>query len=541
MQGALSGAGLQTSERAKVGAGAGPKKFGGIVTTVSADKNKSAEAAASVQSAASYETETRPAPFYVKSLNGFAGAVDYLVFLSYELFILFYYNQVLGLSASLAGLAILISMIFDAVRDPVVGSLSDNLRHRFGRRHLFMFGSVIPLALTFILLFAPPSGLPEIGLFVWLTVFSILLRLALTFFSAPAAALVAEISPLKTDRAEMGIYRQVISSLAQFLFLYIAFSIFFRPTEEFANGQENAAAYPPFALVVSVLIVACMMIASSATFRRIREFESKLGPSGQERFDFVKSVRNWITALIEVPNFRVLLLGLLFATTMGSTNRAMALYLGTYMWEMEPAEIQNWQQIFIVGMFIMAVSARFIIPHVKEMKHLYISAFVTLVVVVVLPPFLTSSGALPPAGSDALVNVIYGFNFFAGAASGMIMICSSIMFAEVTDEYHFIKSVSRTGMIFGLITFGNKAASGIGKVVAGGILDLTSFPDKENIDTLTEGTKTALGYTLSAVLVVAGFVGWTFLRRYSLTRKRHAECIEGIRLRDAGAARGAAE
>jgi len=41
-------------------------------------------------------------------------------------FVLFYYNQVLGLSGTLAGTAIFIAFIFDAVTDPLAGSISDN-------------------------------------------------------------------------------------------------------------------------------------------------------------------------------------------------------------------------------------------------------------------------------------------------------------------------------------------------------------------------------------------------------------------------------
>jgi Na+/melibiose symporter-like transporter len=50
-----------------------------------------------------------------------------------------YYNQVLGLSPSLCGLAFMVAMIFDAVSDPLIGAISDNFKSRFGRRHPFMF------------------------------------------------------------------------------------------------------------------------------------------------------------------------------------------------------------------------------------------------------------------------------------------------------------------------------------------------------------------------------------------------------------------
>ena len=50
----------------------------------------------------------------------------------FSLFVLFFYVQVLGLSSSLAGLALFISLCFDAVTDPVTGYVSDGWRSRWG-------------------------------------------------------------------------------------------------------------------------------------------------------------------------------------------------------------------------------------------------------------------------------------------------------------------------------------------------------------------------------------------------------------------------
>ena len=63
-------------------------------------------------------------------------------------FVMFYYNQVLGLPGTVVGLALGIALIFDAVTDPLAGSLSDNWRSRLGRRHPFMYASAIPLGIT---------------------------------------------------------------------------------------------------------------------------------------------------------------------------------------------------------------------------------------------------------------------------------------------------------------------------------------------------------------------------------------------------------
>ena len=115
-------------------------------------------------------TNERLIPFSSKFAFGIGQYAEGLQGTGFGLFILFYYNQVLGLSGTLAGAALFIALLFDAVTDPLAGSLSDNLRSRFGRRHPFMYASAIPLALSFLGLFSPPKGMNEVELFLWLQI-----------------------------------------------------------------------------------------------------------------------------------------------------------------------------------------------------------------------------------------------------------------------------------------------------------------------------------------------------------------------------------
>ena len=466
--------------------------------------------------------------FAVKFINGFSQAVDYVKFISYELFVLFFYSQVLGLPGALAGLAILISMIVDAVTDPVVGSWSDSIRSRLGRRHLPMLASIIPVGLFFFLLFSPPASLNVWGLFAWLTGVSICLRIAFTFFAAPASAMTAEISPYPGDRAEMGIYRQLIGAVVQFVLLAFAFDSFFAATAEFPNGQENPAAYPGFGLAGAAAMMFFMLVTFGGTWKHILRFEERLGPRVREPFSFSGAIRGWAEALAGSRNFRAIFFGLLLASTMGSCYRALSLYLGTYLWELEPAEIKIWQQVVLVGMFVMAVGARFIVTR-TEPKYVYLTGYGMLLSAYALPPALTVLGLLPAGGSPALIYILYGFNALAGAGAGLLMICSLILFAEAADEFFYVNAVSKTGMLFGLITFGNKAASGTGKLIAGWLTDAIGFPSTDNIADLTPGILFNLALWLTIITITIGLAGFAMLQTYHLTRARHREILEGIR------------
>jgi Na+/melibiose symporter-like transporter len=485
-----------------------------------------------MSAAASPNLDLPRAPWRVKGAFGVSGAVSYIIFLAFELFVLFYYSQVLGLSPVLAGTALLISTVVDAVIDPVIGAASDNLRSRYGRRHLFMFGAIVPVMIFFVAVFAPPAGLGETPLFVWMTASTILLKGALSFFESPGAALAAEISPLKSDRAEMGILRQVMASLAQMAMIYVAFNLFFQATPAFPKGQENAAAYPPFALAVALALGFVMLVSAGGTWRHVLRFEQGLGARAAKSFDVVDAFKAWGDALLRMRNFRAVFFGLFIAGLMGSTYRALNLYLGTYLWKLDPKVLGEWQQLNLIGMLTMALLARFIVANV-EPKHLYIFAIFLLICAYGLPPGLTAFGMLPPVGTVALQTTLFAFNALAGAAAGLIMICSLIMFAEVTDEYHFVKQVSRTGLIFALLTFGSKAASGLGKVIAGWMLQALDFPSAQEIDRLTPEILSTLALTVALWTGIVGLLALVMLSTYRLTRERHAEILAGLKARAA--------
>ena len=120
-------------------------------------------------------------------------------------FVLFYYKQVLGLSGTLTGLAIAISIIWDGISDPLVGAWSDRLRSRIGRRHPLMIAAVIPMAAGFVMLYGPPNNVlgDQFQLFTWLLISILLVRTALTFFMVPYLALGAEIVDDYHERSQL--------------------------------------------------------------------------------------------------------------------------------------------------------------------------------------------------------------------------------------------------------------------------------------------------------------------------------------------------
>jgi hypothetical protein len=127
----------------------------------------------------------------------------------FNTFVLLYYNQVLGLDARWVSIALAVAIIFDAITDPLVASISDNLRGKWGRRHPLMFLSAFPLGISIYCVFAPPA-IEGMALFTWLMTFVLLTRGFMTLFFVPWAAITAELSDDYAERTSIMSYRYAI-------------------------------------------------------------------------------------------------------------------------------------------------------------------------------------------------------------------------------------------------------------------------------------------------------------------------------------------
>ena len=111
-------------------------------------------------------------------------------------FLLIYYNQVLGLDALTVSAAFGLALIIDAVSDPIIGIWSDRTSSKYGRRHPFLYASIIPFSLAYYYLIAGPGpGEMEQGDLFWRLVFLLMiLRISMTLFEVPRGALAPELS-----------------------------------------------------------------------------------------------------------------------------------------------------------------------------------------------------------------------------------------------------------------------------------------------------------------------------------------------------------
>jgi GPH family glycoside/pentoside/hexuronide:cation symporter len=470
-------------------------------------------------------TEASRVPWLSRLAYSLGNVGETLLSRSFELFVLFYYTQVLGLSGTLAGIAILLAMIADAVTDPLVGALSDGLKSRWGRRHTLMFLSALPSALFFVALFYPPAGLPAAGLVAWLAFTAIGLRVSVTFFHIPWSTQIAELSDDPRERVTLAVLRNIFAAVASFVLIAVAFDLFFVSTEEYPRGQENPANYASFALSIGAALLLVILLSAAGTYRRIRAREGSVAPGPRFRLSALWPA--WQEMIFRFKNFRCLFLGSLFILTAFSMYNSMALYLGSYFWDLSGDQIKTWQFAVILGAAVTLIIGK---PVVDRLPHplLFAGGIGFSVVLFALPILLRLSGMVA-VGSDVVMPLLQVSNGLAGVSLGVVMIVSAVIASETSDDYQSRTGVNATALLFGFVFLAMKTASGFGKLLAGLIIDVIALPTAENADLITASQLDGLGWWSASTLLVLGacgvisFSGYRSIRAKPGAHWRHAE------------------
>ena len=146
-------------------------------------------------------------------------------------FLLFFFTNVAGLSAGLAGSVLMVGKIWDAVNDPMVGVLSDRTRSRWGRRLPWIALGAIPFGLLFCLQWLVPHFSDEVAINqYWLAGYYIVIAILFnTFYTAvnlPYTALTAELTQDYNERTSLTSFRFAFSISGSILSLILAQAIF---------------------------------------------------------------------------------------------------------------------------------------------------------------------------------------------------------------------------------------------------------------------------------------------------------------------------
>lgn len=443
---------------------------------------------------------------------------------AFGFFLLFYYNQVLGLSGTLAGIAVFIALCLDAVSDPVVGSWSDFTRTRWGRRHPFMYWAAIPFAASFYFLFVPPADLGQTGLFVWLLVFAVLTRTAMTFYHVPYMALGAELTNEYDERTLLAALRTVFQLVGMFAVLIGGNMLFFGATPEFANGQLNPGAYLPFALTCVPILVVGIWLAAGGTHAKIPALEQ---PAQTQRGIFGGAFSDIATAF-KIPAFvAIVTASVLFGVNQGMVQ-ALHLYLATYFFELTSGQISMLFAGAIVGIVLGSLCSRPLASIVPEKRNLFMLGTAWYAIWTSSVIVLRLLGWLPGNEDPIVARAYIATGCISAVGLGVAIPLIGSMIADVTDEHERRHGNRQEGIYYAAASFAGKAVGGAGPVLAGFIIDLAGITPGSTVGDVGADAIARFGWATGPSVLVLSALSIVCASRYNLSRERHAAILSEI-------------
>ena len=404
---------------------------------------------------------------------------------AFSTFLLFYYNQVLGLSGDLAGVAIALALVFDAVTDPIAGSISDRWQSPRGRRHPFLYASAIPLGVSFWLLFAPwvsTETAGQSGLFVWMLVTTIFTRASMTLYTVPHKALGAELSTDYDERTLLVAIRHCFGAIGVIIVLGLGFAYFFAPTPEHPNGQLNAAAYPPFALTLAIISVASILISAFGTRSRIPYMPAARQTETTVRFTEV--ISETLQAM-KNPSFRWMMFGFILIIVAFGIAGATGLYLYTFFWKLNQYQILVVFLMLPIGSMFGYLFAKPIYVRLDK-RNAMIAGAISWMLIHAVPVGFYLLGLTPTQGSWALAGFLSFTIALAGAAIAVLIVGIGTAMADIADENELDTGRRQEGVFFGASAFANKCSAALGSLLAGQTLNWIGWPTGEAVRTAAD-------------------------------------------------------
>ena len=362
-----------------------------------------------------------------------------------------FYNQVLGVSAYLCGIVFLLASIVDAVTDPLVGSLSDNFRSRWGRRHPFMLAAILPLALGFYLLYAPPGGMSEPFYFWWFLGTMVLLRVGKTFFAVPHDALGAELTDDYHERTAILGLNSVVGMIAGVLLAVFVFIVLFPSTEGYENGLLNPNGYPAMAIIGAAFLCVALLACVAGT----RDQIPRLHDVERQRIRLRDNLGD-LAALLRTRSYVSIFMAWLVMLVSFGILGVVGTYTFIWGFDLSTEEMSIQRFMMIPGMFAALPLAAWLTRRLDKKRTVILSSLVGATLVG-LPHALRMIDFFPANDSMWLLPGLFG-SLFVGF---LILPVSTIVFdsqlADVADEHEYRTGRRAEGMIFSVRTFAFKA------------------------------------------------------------------------------------
>ena len=364
---------------------------------------------------------------FLYSAGSLGVALSYQAFSAY---IQFLYIDILGVRAAWIGLVWALYGIWNAVNDPLAGYWSDRTRTRWGRRVPWMAGSLIPLTITFLLLWLPFGTVAwsEMGLLFYFLLIVLIFDLCWTIYVMNWTALFPEVAEGEKQRAGVSALREVFSIFG--LLIGVALPPLLAGADWSNRGN--------MAILLTAVTFVSLVLGILGSKER-PEFAAEPSPPFRESLRMTMRNRNFLFFLganlmiqyvflamaSSIPFYAKYVLGIQGPVTIGGITLE--------------ADLQN--SLLLAAAFLAALPAMALWLVLARRYGAWRALRAA--------SLLGAATALYFFFPNTFVAGIIGTTIFGLSLAGLLMLTNPLL-ADITDEDEVLSGARREGMFFGM-------------------------------------------------------------------------------------------
>lgn len=435
-----------------------------------------------------------------------------MVYMLSASYILYYYQDILGVSAIAMGIILMAARVFDAFNDPIMGVVVAKTRTRWGKfRPWLLIGTVLNAVILYFMFAAPPA-LNGSGLVAYAAATYILWGVTYTMMDIPFWSMIPAFTEGGKEREGLSTLARSCAGVGSALITIITMA----SVAWLGKGNERVG-FKLFALIIAVLfvvftVIACITIKEKSTV----DVDSP-------------SVSQMFKALLQNDQAMTVVLTIVLVNCSVYITSNLVIYFFKYDFGGE-----SWLSAYTLfntfGGGIQILSMMLFFPLLRKLlsaiQVFYISFAMAIAGYIVLLILAFTNM------SSIFLLLIPGFFIFA--ANGMLIVLTTVFLANTVD-YGELKNKRRDeSVIFSMQTFVVKLASGVAALIASICLAVCNLSndtaDTGAVQIAADSSVVGLRLTMT-VIPIAGLLIAVFLfhKKYILTEERIAEITEQIK------------
>ena len=439
---------------------------------------------------------------------GLGDAASSMFWKLFTMYLLFFYTDVVGISAAVVGTMFLITRIWDTFLDPFIGILGDRTHSRFGKFRPYLLWGAIPFGLCGILTFSSWGGDSEISKIVYAYVTYTLMMMVYSFVNVPYASLLGVMSPDPQTRTSLSSYRMTFAFGGSILVLFLIEPLvdIFSKMKIVDGVPSQAFGWQMAAVVFAILAAIMFFLTFSWTKERVKPIKEAQNPLKEDLKDLFKNKPWWI------------LLGAGVAALVFNSIRdgATVYYFKYFVVEEDYATVSFFGMSFVLsGLYLALGQAANIIGVIAAApvsnrigkRNTYMWAMIIATVLSVIFYWFDKEDLIWMFVFQALISI----------CAGSIFPLLWSMYADCAD-YSELKTGNRaTGLIFSSSSMSQKFGWAIGTAITGWLLGFFGFQANA---VQSEEAISGIKMFLSFLPAVGTILSVVFISMYPLTEKK---------------------